>query len=172
MSSIRKIDAIVPCAKSSTSRTSSPRTSAKGRAGRKHLKRPLLACLHKPSELPRIIRDIATRADQRNRTALGVHQHLADAVELAHRTVRPHDASAMAERTGPLQDGGHQALHAIPIIRVNTCQETLECDRTSRRVRSGLRSGLHDVGRSKLVVPPLPVLIEKDPQEAQAEHEG
>ena len=95
-----------------------------GRAGRKHLQRPLFARLHKPRELSRIVRDVATRADQRDRTALRVDQHLADGVELAHRTIRPDDAFAMAERTAPLHGGGHLALHALAIVEGEHARET------------------------------------------------
>ena len=60
-----------------------------GRAGRQHLQGPLFARLHTPRELAWIVRDVATCANQQDRTTVGVDQHLADGVELAHRTVRP-----------------------------------------------------------------------------------
>ena len=99
-----------------------------GRAGRKHLQRPLLARLHQPRELSRIVRDVATGADQRDRTALSIDQHLADGVERAHRTIRPDDAFAMAELTAALDGGGHLALHALAIVGVHAREELLQGD--------------------------------------------
>ena len=104
-----------------------------GRAGRQHLQRPLFARLHQPRELAWVVRDVATRADQRDRTTVGVAQHVAKSVELAHRTIRPDDALDMAERTAALYDGRHLALHALAIVRVNTREKLLERDRARPR---------------------------------------
>jgi hypothetical protein len=134
VSSISRIDAIVLRRHFLDEPHQHGENVGQGRAGRQHLQCPLFARLHEPRDLPRIVGDVATRADQRDGTALAIDEHLADRVELAHRTIRADDAFGMGERTAPLNGGGHQALHALTIVRVNTCEEALQRDLTRSRL--------------------------------------
>ena len=62
------------------------------------------------------------------RAALRVDQHVTDGVELAHRTIRPDDAFAVGKPPTALHRGGHFALHAFAIVRMDAREEALEAN--------------------------------------------
>ena len=128
VSSISRMDAMASGAMSSTSRVSSPRTSRRGApVASISNARCSPACTSRANSRGSSVISRQVPISETGRP-VGVDQHLADGVELAHRAIRPDDAFAMTERTAPLHGGCHLALHALTIVRVNTCEEPLQRD--------------------------------------------